>query len=243
MISQNQLENRIMGLKGIKPRTDWSASLKSRIMTGEVSPAYQPSTFDILINSLSPRYAVVVLSLIILGAGAIFMYDNSRPTEYYLSKAEQQARKVTEAAKSGNKNEVASLITETSKTLKQAAQKFPNTVASKEETESLVSQVASINVALEAARKEVGDNFAKSEQRVLSDKAAECVEKSISSAQRQLASIIENEILALEKTKLTEPEKKILGEAKIEFSKWLEEGNWKNLESAAEKIYQLANQK
>lgn len=242
MISEKDLENRIKVLKNIQPRADWQSSLKSQIMNGDITPSYEPTLFDNLVHSFTLKHVTAVITLMVIGFGVFFTFVTAPTsgTSYYLSQAEADIRSITELAKADAPSMAAAIQT-TRQSLRDAINSVPTKVTTKEETEQMVAQVAKINQAIEEARLELGDSFATSEQKVLADRVVKCVERSISSAQAQLAVIIENEINALSERDLTGEEQALLGEAKIEFAKWLEEGDWKALENSAEMIYLLAN--
>ncbi len=247
MISENQIENQIRAIKDIKPRQDWAVSLKSRIMNGDI--VAQPSPVFRL--NFVPRYATAALLFVIFGLGISILFSqngkiisiNQTPkgSDYYLDAAQQKAQEVQEIAKAGDQKKLTAAINDSTQLLQKAAQSMPSKIASKQEGEKLAKKVQNIAVALEAARKEAGTQFATTEQQVLAAKATECIQNTINDAQSQLEQIVKNEIANLSSSTLSASQEKTFSEAKLDFAKYQEGGDWQYLQSAAEKIYFLSN--
>jgi hypothetical protein len=247
MISEKQIENQIKAIKDIKPRQDWAISLKSRIMEGSVQPQFEPSFGSMMLN-LAPRYATVAMVLFVLGSGIFVLFSNNvtpqvaKNSDYYLDVAAKKAQEVEVAAKSGDQKKLTAAINDSAAYLQKAAEVLPSKVKSKQEGEALAQKVQNIATALEAARKESGTQFATTEQEVLAAKATECIQNTITDAQRQLEQIVKNEIANLASSTLSTEQDKKFNEAKLDFAKYQEEGDWQYLQSAAEKIYFLSGQ-
>lgn len=248
MISEKQIENQIKAIKDIKPRADWAISLKSRIMEGDIKPQFEPS-FGSMVFNLAPRYATVALLLVIFfGSGIFVLFSDKTPgqvarsSDYYMQEAQKKAQEVQVAAKSGDQKKLTAAINDSAAYLQKAAEAMPSKVKSKQEGEALAQKVQNIATALEAARKETGTQFATSEQQVLAAKATECIQNTITDAQKQLEQIVKNEIATLASSTLSTEQEKKFNEAKLDFAKYQEDGDWQYLQSAAEKIYFLSGQ-
>jgi len=245
MISEQELENRIRSLKAIEPRKEWAKSNKLFIME---SPAPRAGFFAVPKFSRAYVYSVlviVILAGIIMSNPGVFgsklspIVTNDQSLKY-LEEAEQKITKLSELSKTSDHAEISAAINESVATLKQAVNSLPEK-ADHKKVVAIAAKVNKINQTLSETRKQLGQEIALEEQKVLADKVAVYIEDDIAQTHKQLSDAVKNEIALYEKMELSESQKQSLEQIKSDFSEYIKTRDVQLLQSAVERLYFLSN--
>ncbi len=173
---------------------------------------------------------------------AILTPSQNNDSIKYLSLAEQKVTKLNEILKSKDNNQISAALSDSMATIKEAANKIPDK-ASHNEVVAMANKAQQIARGLNEARKELGQNIAFDEQKILADKMTVVIEEDIAQTHKQLEDAVRNEISRLDKSDLSDNQRIIFEQVKSDFSEYIKTRDVKLLQSAVERIYFLTNEK
>jgi hypothetical protein len=242
-MDEAQIVQKIQELKEIKPRKEWVVSTKSQILGEARQPIWrvfipQPEF------RLQPALVIPFIILLLIGGSLLGLLKNSdhpvislnpnfsvQNPEFYLNLAEAKLDEVKKIAQEDQDEKILQTIQETSVIIKKAAESLPVESKNAAETEKIVKKVASINKKMREVQETLGTKVGEEEVKTLTEKTAQLLENSI---ENTTAKLVESLITATERSSLTEAQRELFEEAKIDY----QEGRY---QEALEKLLELSN--